>query len=45
MVALGEMLNVSLVVVGDINVVMEQYNVDVRVVNVQTGTIVAKDGT
>ena len=44
MVALGEMLNVSLVVVGDINVVMEQYNVDVRVVNVQTGTIVAKDG-
>ena len=45
MVALGEMLNVSLVVVGDINVVMEQYNVDVRVVNVQTGTTVAKDGT
>ena len=45
MVALGEMLNVSLIVVGDINVVMEQYNVDVRVVNVQTGTIVAKDGT
>ena len=45
MVALGEMLNVSLIVVGDINVVMEQYNVDVRVVNVQTGTTVAKDGT
>ena len=45
MVALGEMLNVSLVVVGDINVVMEQYNVDMRVVNVQTGTTVAKDGT
>ena len=45
MVALGEMLNVSLIIVGDINVVMEQYNVDVRVVNVQTGTIVAKDGT
>lgn len=45
MVALGEMLNVSLIVVGDVNVVMEQYNIDVRVVNVQTGTIVAKDGT
>lgn len=45
MVALGEMLNVYLIVVGDINVVMEQYNVDVRVVNVQTGTTVAKDGT
>ena len=45
MVALGEMLNVSLIIVGDINVVMDQYNVDVRVVNVQTGTTVAKDGT
>ena len=44
MVALGEMLSVSLIVVGDVNVVMEQYNIDVRVVNVQTGTIVAKDG-
>lgn len=44
MVALGEILNVSLIVVGDVNVVMEQYNIDVRVVNVQTGTIVAKDG-
>ncbi len=44
MVALGEMLNVSLIVVGDVNIVMEQYNVDVRVVNTQTGTIVAKDG-
>lgn len=44
MVALGEMLNVSLIVVGDVNIVMEQYNIDVRVVNVQTGTIVAKDG-
>lgn len=44
MVALGELLNVSLIVVGDVNFVMEQYNIDVRVVNVQTGTIVAKDG-
>lgn len=44
MVAMGEQLNASLVVVGDVNVIMEQYNVDIRVVNVQTGTIVAKDG-
>mgnify|MGYP003498669066 FL=1 len=44
MVAMGEQLNASLVVVGDVNIVMEQYNVDIRVVNVQTGTIVAKDG-
>ena len=44
MVALGEQLNASLIVVGDVNVVMGEYNVEVRVVNVQTGTIVAKDG-
>lgn len=44
MVAMGEQLNASLVVVGDVNVIMEQYNFDIRVVNVQTGTIVAKDG-
>lgn len=44
MVAMGEQLNASLVVVGDVNIVMEQYNVDIRVVNVQTGTVVAKDG-
>lgn len=44
MVAVGKILNVSLVVVGDVNIVMGQYNVDIRVVNVQTGTVVAKDG-
>lgn len=44
MVALGEMLNVSMIVVGDVNIVMGEYNVDVRVVNTQTATIIAKDG-
>lgn len=44
MVAMGEQLNASLIVVGDVNIVMEQYNVDIRVVNVQTGTVVAKGG-
>ena len=44
MVKLGKILNVSFIVVGDVNIVMEQYNVDIRVVNVQTGTVVAKDG-
>ena len=44
MVAIGKILNVSLVVVGDVNIVMGQYNVDIRVVNAETGTIVAKDG-
>lgn len=44
MVRVGEILNVSKIVVGDINVVMGQYNVDVRVINVETGTIAATEG-
>lgn len=44
MVRVGEILNVSKIVVGDINVVMGQYNVDARVINVETGTIAATDG-
>lgn len=44
MVRVGEILNVSKVVIGDVNVVMGQYNVDVRAVNVESGTIAAKDG-
>lgn len=43
-VRLGEILNVSLIVIGDVNYAMKQYNIDVRVVNVETGAIVAKDG-
>ena len=45
MVRIGQLLNVSRVVVGDINYAFKQYNVDVRVVNVETGTIAAKAGT
>ena len=44
MVRVGQILNVSKVVIGDVNIVMNQYNVDVRVVNVESGTIAAKDG-
>lgn len=44
MVRVGQILNVSKVVIGDVNIVMNQYNVDVRVVNVESGTISAKDG-
>lgn len=44
MVRVGEILNVSKIVVGDINVVMNQYNVDARVINVETGTISATEG-
>lgn len=44
MVRVGELLNVSKVVIGDVNLVMGQYNIDVRVVNVESGTISATDG-
>lgn len=44
MVRIGQILNVSKIVVGDVNVVMGQYNVDVRVINVESGTIAATDG-
>ena len=44
MVRVGQILNVSKIVVGDINVVMGQYNVDARVLNVETGTIAATEG-
>lgn len=44
MVRVGEILNLSKLVVGNINVIMGEYNVDVRVINVESGTIMATDG-
>ena len=44
MVRVGQILDISRMVVGDVNVVSGQYNVDVRVVNVETGAIEATDG-
>lgn len=44
MVRVGEILNVSKIVVGDINFVFGQYQVDARVINVETGTISATEG-
>lgn len=44
MVRIGQILNVSKIVIGDVNVVMGQYNVDVRVINVESGTIAATEG-
>lgn len=44
MVRIGRILNVSKIVVGDINFVMNQYNVDARVISVETGTIIATEG-
>ena len=44
MVKIGEILNLSMIVIGDINVVAGEYNVDVRIVNVESGVIIATDG-
>lgn len=44
MVRIGQILNVSKIVVGDVNIVMGQYNVDARVINVETGTVTATEG-
>lgn len=44
MVRIGQILNVSKIVIGDVNMVMGQYNVDVRVINVESGTVAATDG-
>lgn len=44
MVKLSEILNVPVIVIGDVNKAMGQYNIDVRAVNVETGEILAKDG-
>ena len=44
MVRIGQILNVSKIVVGDVKVVMGQYNVDARVINVESGTIAATEG-
>lgn len=41
---LGRILNVNKIVVGDVNIVSGQYNVDVRVVDVQAAYITGKDG-
>lgn len=44
MVQLGALLKVQKIVVGDIAIVEGQYNVDIRVVDVERGIIAATDG-
>lgn len=44
MVRIGKLLNLSCIVIGDVNVVMHEYNVDVRVINVESGVVVATAG-
>ena len=44
MVRIGKILNLSKVVVGKINIIAGEYNVDVRVIDVESGVIVTTDG-
>lgn len=44
MVQIGQILNVSHIVMGDVVSINDEYNVDVRVVAVEGGEIIAKDG-
>ncbi len=44
MVRIGRILNLKKIVIGDVNVISGSYNLDVRVVDVESGTISAKDG-
>ena len=44
MVRLGQILNVSKIVVGVINNIRGEYNIDARVINVESGTLAATEG-
>lgn len=44
MVRIGEILNVSYIVMGDVTQVRKEYNLDIRVVDTEGGEIIAKDG-
>ncbi len=44
MICIGKILNVEEIVVGSVNIVANQYNVDVRILNVKSGIISVKDG-
>lgn len=44
MVHVGRMLNVSHIVIGDVSRTGEDYNVDIRVVDVETGAVIISDG-
>lgn len=44
MVRVGKIMNLSFIIIGDINLVMGEYNIDVRLINVEDGNIVATEG-
>ena len=41
--AVGRELTATIIVVGDVNIFMDEYNIDVRVVSVETGATVASE--
>lgn len=44
MVRIGEILNLTEIVVGNINLIRNEYNVDVRIINIESGTIAEAEG-
>ena len=44
MVRLGQIMNLSKIVVGDVNIVGGSPNLDVRVIDVQSGEVTGRDG-
>lgn len=41
--SIGRNINASLIVVGDVNVFMDEYNMDIRVISVETGATIASE--
>ncbi len=44
-VRIGKIMNLAYIIVGDINLIMGEYNIDVRLINVEDGKVVAADGS
>ena len=44
MVDIGKIMNLSYIVIGDVTLHMDEYNVDVRLVSVEKGKIIASEG-
>jgi len=44
MIEIGQILNIQKMVIGDVNIISGQYNLDVRVVDVETGSVDYKEG-
>ena len=44
-IRIGQVLNLSKIVIGDVNMIMGQYNIDARIIDVENGSIAASEGT